>query len=258
MTSHVSPQCFPSQKIQTGSLFSLSYQCFSLFGRTPPLSPGASSTLCLFNHCWRLFIKDSISQFSQFSSVCTISDLTCGTLLRVDIANPLSIWASPMHCQQHIVVSGHALVKFLNLQVIGSFDDRKVHYFFYVCVHNKLALAILGFQSFLGYLVANFTRLQVCYLCSYVWIDHFKQIAKFFFCADPFVVDLCDKHVLESHPWRAIIWTVLLSIWVVLLWLNGLVSPVPAIYASPLILHQFSPATYIVRALLVTNATQLY
>ena len=168
MTSHVSPQCFPSQKIQTGSLFSLSYQCFSLFGRTPPLSPGASSTLCLFNHCWRLFIKDSISQFSQFSSVCTISDLTCGTLLRVDIANPLSIWASPMHCQQHIVVSGHALVKFLNLQVIGSFDDRKVHYFFYVCVHNKFALAILGFQSFPGYLVANFTRLQVCYLCSYV------------------------------------------------------------------------------------------
>ena len=126
-------------------------------------------------------------------------------LLRVDITNPLSIWASPMHCQQHIVVSGHALVKFLNLQVIGSFDDRKVHYFFYVCVHNKLALAILGFQSFPGYLVANFTRLQVCYLCSYVWIDHFKQIAKFFFCADRFGVDLCDKHVLESHPWQAII-----------------------------------------------------
>ena len=36
------------------------------------------------------------------------------------------------HCQQRIVISAHALVKFLNLRVIGSFDDRKVHYFFYV------------------------------------------------------------------------------------------------------------------------------
>ena len=51
------------------------------------------------------------------------------------------------HRQQRIVISAHALVKFLNPQVIGSFDDRKVHYFFYVCVHNKFALAILGFQS---------------------------------------------------------------------------------------------------------------
>ena len=96
MTSHASPQCFPSQKIQTGSPFSLLYQCFSLFGRTPPLSPGASSTLCLFNHCRRLFIKASISQFSQFSSVRTISGLTYGILLRVDITNPLSRSASPI------------------------------------------------------------------------------------------------------------------------------------------------------------------
>ena len=66
------------------------------------------------------------------------------------------------HCQQRIVLSAQALVKFLNLQVTGSFDDRKVDCFFYVCVPNKFALAILGFQSFLGYLVANFTRLQVC------------------------------------------------------------------------------------------------
>ena len=104
------------------------------------------------------------------------------------------------HCQQRIVISAHALVKFLDLQVIGSFDDRKGHYFFYVCVHNKFALAILGFQSFPGYLLANFIRLQVCDLCSYVWIDHFQQIAEFLRCADRFVVDLCDKHLLESNP----------------------------------------------------------
>ena len=36
------------------------------------------------------------------------------------------------HCQQSIVISAQTLVKFLNLQVIGSFDDREVHYFFYV------------------------------------------------------------------------------------------------------------------------------
>ena len=36
-----------------------------------------------------------------------------------------------------------------------------------------------------------------------------------------------------------------------LLRLNGLLSPVPAVYGSPVILHQFSPATYVVRALLV-------
>ena len=65
-TSHASPQCFPSQKIRTGSPFSLLYQCSSLFGRTSPLSPGTSSTLCLFNHCWRLFINVSISQSSNF------------------------------------------------------------------------------------------------------------------------------------------------------------------------------------------------
>ena len=104
------------------------------------------------------------------------------------------------HCQQRIVIPTHAFVKFLNLQVIGSFDDRKVHYFFYVCVHNKFALAILGFQSFPGCLVANFIRLQVCDLWSYVWIDHFQQIAEFLRCADRFVVDLCDKHLLESNP----------------------------------------------------------
>ena len=73
------------------------------------------------------------------------------------------------------------------------------HYFFYVCFHNKFALAILGFQSFPGYLLANFIRLQVCDLCSYVWIDHFQQIAEFLRCADRFVVDLCDKHLLESN-----------------------------------------------------------
>ena len=83
------------------------------------------------------------------------------------------------HCQQRIVLSAHALVKFLNLQVTGSFDDRKVDYFFYVCVRNKFALVIVGFQSFLGYLVANFARLQVCYLCSYVWIDHFHVMNMF-------------------------------------------------------------------------------
>ena len=104
------------------------------------------------------------------------------------------------HCQQRIVIPTDAFVKFLNLQVIGSFDDRKVHYFFYVCVHNKFALAIMGFQSFPGCLVANFIRLQVCDLWSYVWIDHFQQIAEFLRCADRFVVDLCDKHLLESNP----------------------------------------------------------
>ena len=61
--------------------------------------------------------------------------------------------------------------------------------FFYSHIHNKFALAILGFQW-----------LWVCYLCSYVWIDHFQQIAKFLFCADWFVLDLCNKHVLKSHP----------------------------------------------------------
>ena len=86
-----SPQCFPPQKIQTGSPFSLLYQCFSLFGLTPPLSPGALSTLSLFNHCRRLFIKASISQFSQFSS-----GLTCGILLIVDITNPVSMSTSPI------------------------------------------------------------------------------------------------------------------------------------------------------------------
>ena len=50
---------------------------------------------------------------------------------------------------------------------------------------------------------------------------------------------------------------VLLSDWAVLLWLNGLLSPLPVAYASPLILHQFSPAKYVVRALLVANAAQL-
>ena len=104
------------------------------------------------------------------------------------------------HRQQRIVISAHALVKFPDLQVIGWFDDRKGHYFFYVCVHNKFALAILGFQSFPDYLLANFIRLQVCDLCSYVWIDHFQQIAEFLRCADRFVVDLCDKHLLESNP----------------------------------------------------------
>ena len=83
------------------------------------------------------------------------------------------------HCQQRIVLSAHALVKLLNLQVTGSFDDRKVHYFFYVCVRNKFALAMLGFQSFSGYLVASFNRIQVCYLCSYVWVDHFHVINMF-------------------------------------------------------------------------------
>ena len=40
------PSAFPrSQKIQTGSPFSLLYQCFSFYGRAPPLSRGASSTL---------------------------------------------------------------------------------------------------------------------------------------------------------------------------------------------------------------------
>ena len=42
-----------------------------------------------------------------------------------------------------------------------------------------------------------------------------------------------------------------------LLWLNGLLSPVPAVYASPVILHQFSPPTYVARALLVANGTHL-
>ena len=96
MNSDASPQCFPSQKIQTGSPFCILYQCFSLFGCTPPLSSGVSSTLCLFNHYRRLFIKASISQFSQFSSVGTISGLTCGILLRVDITNPRSMSASPI------------------------------------------------------------------------------------------------------------------------------------------------------------------
>ena len=61
--------------------------------------------------------------------------------------------------------------------------------FFYSHIHNKFALAILGFQW-----------LWVCYLCSYIWIDHFQQIAKFLFCADRFVLGLCNKHVLKSHP----------------------------------------------------------
>ena len=126
MTSDASPQCFPSQKIQTGSPFCILYQCFSLFGCTPPLSSDVSSTLCLFNHYRRLFIKASISQFSQSSSVGTISGLTCGILLRVDIMNSLSM-------------------------------------------------------------SANFTTLQDCYLCWYVWIDHFQQIAEFLFCANRFV-----------------------------------------------------------------------
>ena len=93
------------------------------------------------------------------------------------------------HCQQCILISAHVLIKFLNLQVIGSSDDRKVHYFFYSHIHNKFALAILGFQW-----------LWVCYLCSYVWIHHFQQIAKFLFCADRFVLGLCNKHALKSHP----------------------------------------------------------
>lgn len=46
-------------------------------------------------------------------------------------------------------------------------------------------------------------------------------------------------------------------IWAVLLWSNGLLSPVPAVYASPVILHQFSPTTYALPALLVANAIQL-
>ena len=34
------------------------------------------------------------------------------------------------HRQQCIIISARALDKFLNLQVIGSFDDREVQYFF--------------------------------------------------------------------------------------------------------------------------------
>ena len=49
----------------------------------------------------------------------------------------------------------------------------------------------------------------------------------------------------------------LLVVWAVLLWLNRLLSQVPAIYVSPLILHPFSPATYVSHALRIANATQL-
>ena len=178
MTSRASPQCFPSQKIQTGSPFKLLYQCFSLFVRTPPLSQGASSTLCLFNHCQSLFIKASnnpiLPLFVGFHNI--------GRHFRYFVESRQhepSKHVCSAHCQQRIVLSAHALVKFLKLQVTGSFDDRKVHYFFYLCVRNKFALAMLEFQSFPGYLVASFNRLQVCYLSSYVWVDHFHVINMF-------------------------------------------------------------------------------
>ena len=198
MTSHASPQCFPSQKIQTGSPFFLLYQWFSLFGRTPPTSPGASSTLCLQP------LPKVVYQGLHIPLLpISVGSHNIGPHLRYFVESghhepPKNVGFA--HRQQRIVISAHALVKFLDLQVIGSFDDRKGHYFFYMCVHSKFALAILGFQSFPGYLLANFIRLQVCDLCSYVWIDHFQQIAEFLCCADRFVVDLCDKHLLESNP----------------------------------------------------------
>ena len=255
-TSHASPQCFPSQKIQTGSPFSLLYQCFSLFGRTPPMSPDASSTLCLQPVSKVVYQGLHIPLLPIF-----VGSHNSGPHLRYFVESghhepPKHVGFA--HRQQRIVISAHALVKFLDLQVIGSFDDRKGHYFFYVCVHNKFALAILGFQSFPGYLLANFIRLQVCDLCSYLWIDHFQQIAEFLRYADRFVVDLCDKHLLESNPVAGRSFEqCYYQFGQYLLWFKGLLSLVPGVYASPVILHQFSAATYVARALPVANATQL-
>ena len=71
-------------------------------------------------------------------------------------------------------------------------------------------------------------------------------------------MDLSDKHVLESNPvgGRSFEWCYY-QFGRFLLWLNGLLSSVPAVYASPVIMNQFSPTTYVVRALLAANATQL-
>ena len=87
--------------IQQGAALSLGWslplaanQCLSLFGGSLKV-PGGSPGLFLLNHACKLFIRVSIFQSSQLSSVRTISGLTCGSLLRVDITNPRRILASP-------------------------------------------------------------------------------------------------------------------------------------------------------------------
>ena len=256
MTSHASTQCFPLQKIQTGSFLSPLNQCFSLFGHTPPLFPGTSSTLCLFNHCWKLFIEASISQFSQFRWFAQY---------RASLAVVCWEWTSrtPEACRLRPLTATHRNFCSRSRKIPESSSNWILWrqegslFFLRARIHNKFALAILGSQSFPSYLLANFTRLYVCYLCSYVLIDHFQQIAEFLFCADRLILDLCNKHVSKSHPvggrsfercyyqfgqfccgWMGIFLQFQLC-------------------ASPLILHQFAPATYIARALLVANAAQL-
>ena len=70
---------------------------------------------CLFllSHACKFFIGVSIFQFSQLLSVRTISSLSCGSLLRVDITNPAENIGFP-HCKQRLVISPDGLIEFLN------------------------------------------------------------------------------------------------------------------------------------------------
>ena len=51
-----------------------------------------------FQPLLKVVYQGSITQFSQFFSVCTISGLTytCSSLLRVDITNPKACWLCPL------------------------------------------------------------------------------------------------------------------------------------------------------------------
>ena len=52
---------------------------------------------------------------------------------------------------------------------------NRVTYFPYICIQNKLVLAIISFQSLPGHLIAHFTWFEVCDLCSNGRTHHLQQ-----------------------------------------------------------------------------------
>ena len=130
MTSHASPKCFPSQKIQTGLPF-LHYIIASLFRVAHLHCLRVHHLLCVFSSTAESkFVYQDI-QISVLTIFIGSHNIGPHLWYFVDSGRhepPKHVGFA--HRQQCIIISARALDKFLNLQVIGSFDDREVQYFF--------------------------------------------------------------------------------------------------------------------------------